>query len=122
MRGRAELVGLGLIALSCIARAPNAAPTNHDTSAAAADAEFLALAHQAQKAVEAEHWEEARDLARRALALPAASRAERKHLAALHEAEGDALYALIEGEIPAAYQAALEIWETIPGAKRDVAR
>jgi tetratricopeptide (TPR) repeat protein len=124
MRAQVWIAGLvAALPLACVLHSPPAEIPKKQVAAAASERDVDALLERALQAHDAERYAEARDLARKGRELTATVHVAPRTLAMLHETEGAALLALaIDFDARERLEAALELWENIPGAERDVAR
>src|SRR5688572_9936656 len=123
MRGLRWAMGFAVVfPIACIL--PPTQPTQPTLAASRPavprEADVTALLAQGRRASDAEHYEEARDLARRGLALTKQVHVPLRTMADLHRLEAHALFMLNDTECQQAFEAVLRIYEKIPGAERDV--
>jgi len=112
----------GITPLACIKQSPRPEAPAQDRPRVASEADVKSLLDQAQRANDAERYAEARDVARRALELTQTVRVAPRILATLHETEGTARWHLDRVDARESFEAALILWEQVPGAERDIAR
>jgi len=111
-----------LLPMGCLAPPTPPAPPPSTGSAPRSEDDVLAVLNEGHRASRANRYEEALRLARQGLAMTREVRVTPNMVAALYELEGHCLFMLDDIDAQRAFAAALERFEKLPGAEREVAR